>query len=116
MYSRPSPYGLNVSQDRLHALTHRASRGQGKTTQARKLLATVYRRFTEGDTADLVAAKGAPPVVEVLAAPVAWSAAMQFATAAAARRPDGVRSGSFLTSHGSTSDGEDGVLGAVTHA
>ena len=33
-------------------------RRQGKTTQARKLLATVYRRFTEGfDTADLVAAK-----------------------------------------------------------
>src|SRR5438094_5200695 len=33
-------------------------RRQGKTTQARKLLATVYRRFTEGfDTADLVTAK-----------------------------------------------------------
>jgi len=31
---------------------------RGKTTQARKLLATVYRRFTEGfDTADLVTAK-----------------------------------------------------------
>jgi predicted ATPase len=31
---------------------------QGKTTQARKLLSTVYRRFTEGfDTADLVTAK-----------------------------------------------------------
>jgi predicted ATPase len=33
-------------------------RRQGKTTQARKLLATVYRRFSEGfDTADLVTAK-----------------------------------------------------------
>jgi predicted ATPase len=33
-------------------------RSQGKTTQARKQLATVYRRFTEGfDTADLVTAK-----------------------------------------------------------
>jgi predicted ATPase len=33
-------------------------RRQGKTTQARKVLGGVYRRFTEGfDTADLVAAK-----------------------------------------------------------
>jgi hypothetical protein len=33
-------------------------RRQGKTTQARKLLSSVYRRFTEGfDTADLVTAK-----------------------------------------------------------
>ena len=33
-------------------------RREGKTTQARKLLAAVYRRFTEGfDTADLVTAK-----------------------------------------------------------
>jgi predicted ATPase len=33
-------------------------RRQGKTTQARKLLAIVYRRFAEGfDTADLVTAK-----------------------------------------------------------
>jgi predicted ATPase len=31
---------------------------QGKTSQARKLLGPVYRRFTEGfDTADLVTAK-----------------------------------------------------------
>jgi hypothetical protein len=31
---------------------------EGWTTQARKLLETVYRRFTEGfDTADLVTAK-----------------------------------------------------------
>ena len=34
-------------------------RRQGKTTQARRLLTTVYSRFTEGlDTADLVTAKG----------------------------------------------------------
>jgi predicted ATPase len=33
-------------------------RGQSRVSQARKLLAPVYRRFTEGfETADLIAAK-----------------------------------------------------------